>query len=717
MNDPFVLAPDEYCRDINFLKHYVEQTALYISKMTGQSFEYCQEYVKKEIKDGGKFELKKRRVMFLERNEFGDREKKVDTLINYFGEVVRKQHLVAPNLTVYYNPKVKKSWLTDIVEGNIKKRSIKKKEMFAAEARGDALAQEIADTFQSTKKILNNSLSGAALSKSTPLENKTTHSTLTSNCRLTSGYGNANNERFLSGHRHYYHPTIVRNNIISIISNSDYNAIEQVMTKYGLVYPTHQDVLACILRSTTRYCRSKVEDERIRKLVFTLSPLECAAFVYTGDLYHLRKHNDGFVRDFVTALASHDVSQCEDIDEAMKETPEDIEILASLICVDELKALIIEKDLKAAKGKELLGTPNGVIFASIVKNIKNVVSEYSDFIKAFLTTSNVPPTVATLPSMVRSTVLVSDTDSTIFTVQDWVEWHQGRVGFDAKCYAVTNAMVFLASRTVKHILAIMSANSGIETSRIHQMAMKNEYTFDILVPTQVAKHYFGAISCQEGQVYRKVKSEQKGVHLKNSNVAKSVIKRAKDLMDDVVAQVMREEQISIYEILKKISDIEKEISNSIKTGGAEFYKKGSIKDASGYSQKEESAPYQQYLFWNEIFGPKYGEAPPPPYAVLKASVELEKPAQFKEWLENMADQGIKERLTEWSARTGKRALGSQIQIPAVILTAKGLPTELEEVIGIRRIILDCMKPFYIFLETLGLYKENKHITWLVSDYY
>ena len=55
--DPFVLKPSEYVRDINVLKHYVEQTALYISKMSGNTYEYCLDYVKRQVKEGGHFAL------------------------------------------------------------------------------------------------------------------------------------------------------------------------------------------------------------------------------------------------------------------------------------------------------------------------------------------------------------------------------------------------------------------------------------------------------------------------------------------------------------------------------------------------------------------------------------------------------------------------------------------------------------------------------------
>lgn len=41
MDNPFVLPVDEYKRDINVVKHYIEQSALYLSKKTGVDIERC----------------------------------------------------------------------------------------------------------------------------------------------------------------------------------------------------------------------------------------------------------------------------------------------------------------------------------------------------------------------------------------------------------------------------------------------------------------------------------------------------------------------------------------------------------------------------------------------------------------------------------------------------------------------------------------------------
>ena len=715
--NPFVLDKSEYKRDIRMIEHYLDHSATYLSKMSNRPYEECLDYVKKQIAPGGKFYTEPRRVMFLERNEFGDREKKVDTFENYLYDAIKYQRLTAPNFTIYKSPKEKKSWLTEFVEKNIAKRSAKKKEMLAAENAGDTLKQTIADCGQNTKKISNNSLSGAHVSQSTPFENKTSHSTLTSNCRLTSGYGNANNERLLAGQRHYWHPTIVRNNITSIIRNVDYSIIEEVMIKYNLHYPTVDDVMECILHSSAKYWFGNSELELLKRYVCTLNPLERTAFVYVGDLYHIRKHNDAFVRGFITHLSTHEVNLCTDVEKAIEGADGDTHVLASLICVDEVREYMTKNNLKGASGRDLLKTEHKFIYASVVDNIKKTVENYSDFIRAFFVTNNVTPTIAQLPTSIRSVALISDTDSTIFTTQEWVKWHQGKIGFDSKCYAVTNTMVFLAAKTVVHMLAIMSVNSGIEKDRLHQMAMKTEFTFDILAPTQVAKHYFGGISCREGNIFKDIKSEIKGVHLKSSNVNKQIMRDAKKLMDDTVLAIMRGEQLSALELFKMIADKERMIIESIKKGSPDYFKRGTINPASGYTAKEDSAPYQQYLFWNEVFGPKYGVTVPPPYRVSKVSVDLDTPVKVRAWIESIQDIQFRTRLINWMEKTGKTSLGSVIQVPTQTLTSSGMPEELINVVGMRRIILDTVKVFYIFLETLGIDLLDDNITFLLSDHY
>ena len=707
-NNPFVLPVEQYNRDLNILKYYIEDSARYIEQMSGKPYDDCLAFVKKSVKPGGQFEFKDPEVIYLERGENGDREKKQGKLSEYIGEAIRDGELIAPTFTTYHSEKTKKSLLVDFIDGNVAGRSKAKKEMFAAIVAGDVALETIKNIEQTNRKLSNNALSGAHVSSSTPLNNKTAHSTLTSNCRTTSGYGNANNEKFLCGNRHYWSVDIARNNIISIINHSDFVAIEAAMKEFGLRHPTKQETVDMVFYSTDMYWSTKSQKDSLKELIYTLNDLQRSAFVYTGDLYHLMKFNDKAIHDFITKLSKKVVAEQADPKAIISASPEDNRNLASQICSEEMKG-------KTAK--DIVGTPAYHTYASTIQNIGNVLEEYRNMIRAFWVTPNVPASVAFFPDSIRRCVVTSDTDSTIFTVQDWVKWHTGKLGFDDVSNAVAASLIFLASQTITHVLAIMSANFGIAKERLFQVAMKNEFKFDVFVPTQVAKHYYALIGCREGNVYAKYKEEIKGVHLKASNAPRIVMKEAKKMMLSIMNDILAEKELSLEEILGKVSDVENDIIRSISTGGYEYFKRTQIKPAEAYKNGETTANFVQYKLWQDVFAPKYGDAPPPPYMGIKISTDLKSPTQTRMWVEKIEDRELAARMQNWLVKNEKNSLGGTMIIPEHIMQTSGIPKEMYDVVGVRKIISDSTRVFYIILESIGWYISNDRITRLVSDHY
>lgn len=706
--NPFALTPSEYKRDIDVLKHYVSDSALYLHQMTGRPLVECVEFVKTSVRPGGEFAFVDPEVRFLERGDNGDRVEKLGKLSTYIGDAIRSKELIVPTFTTYLPPSVKKSLLVDFIDGNVKARGVAKKAKFAAEVAGDTVLYVVKDIEQTNKKLSNNSLSGAHVSASTPLYNKTAHSTLTSNCRTTSGYGNANNEKFLCGNRHYWSPDIVRNNIISIINHSDYVMLASALLKYGIRHPTVGETLACIRYSTDLYWNGHIEHAKLAMLVQSLSDIQRSAFVYTGDLYHLMLLNGPIVRQFITRLSLRIDVQHKDPKIVIDNAPEDNRNLASQICETELKGTSVRK---------LIGTPAYGIYASTVENISRVLEEYRLLIRAFWVTVNVPASLAVLPDSIRRCAVTSDTDSTIFTVQDWVIWHQGKLGFTSVHNAVAATMIFLASQTITHVLARMSANFGIEEKRIHQIAMKNEFFFPIFTPTGVAKHYFALIGCQEGNIFSQYKKEIKGVHLKSSNASKLAMSEASKMMEFIMMSVIEGKLISLDYILKWIGDLERDVVASIQKGSFEYFRKGQVKSADSYTKDPEDSPYAQYLFWNEVFGPKYGESQPPPYSSIKVSTQLNKPGTTKEWIAAIEDRELAERISGYLVRNNRKHLGSTFMLPEQIIVSKGIPKEILDAVGVRRIVLDTTAVFYIILEAIGLYMLNDKSTRLIMDHY
>lgn len=706
--NPFVLKEECYKRDFIPTNHYVDQSAEFLHLRTGKDLATCKAYVRKALVSKRFPSVKDPVVSFLHRQENGDREPAQMPLTKYLKEVMQNKEILAPTLTTYISSDIYESVLAKYIVGNIAKRSKAKKAMFAAEALGDLVEHFFQDLVQRNTKLSNNSISGAHASASTPLYNQTNHSTLTSNCRMTSGYGNANNEKMLSGNRHYWKPEIVINNIISIIQNTDYAKWAQVIQKYNLMIPTVEHVMACIAYSTDLYWHSPVRMQEINDLVNCLNPMQRMTFMYTGDLYHICKYNDTFMREFIGSLSAKTFGQAENPEVAIHQYPEDYINLAHQICSTEMRGR--GKDYKKMKD-----TPEMQTVLATTAHVHSVVHQYADFIEVVLVSNNVPASVPYFPSSIRRSAITSDTDSTIFTVQEWVIWFIGSLKFNEVSTAVASTMIFLASQAIVHVLARMSVNVGVSRKNMWLIAMKNEFFFPVFVPTNVSKHYFALRSCQEGNVKKEIETEIKGVHLKSSNAPKEINQKTEDLMLEIMHTVMRGEKISLAKLFKQVADTERSILAAIRDGNAQYCRRGEIKGPESYSQPKEQSNYRHHTFWQECFAEKYGQQEAPPYAVVKMSGGLKSATATKEWLEKI-DPVTAERVRAYLLKTGRDKIGS-FMIPKQVVDVNGVPEEILLAVNSRKMVADLIKPQYLVLETLGYYGLNSKITTLLSDRY
>lgn len=703
---PFHLEAKEYKREVNPIQQYKEQSSTYLNIMTGKSYDECFDFVTRTLQENKDQTIVNPKVVYLERNQTGDREQKETTLTEYLHTSLREGDLIAPTLTTYINPKIKESLLVNYVEDNIAGRSKAKKAEFAAKAAGQKDKAKIFNLEQTNKKLRNNALSGAHVSASTPLYNKTAHSTLTSTCRNTSGFGNANNEKFLNGNRHYWSNVVVLNNICSIVSNTDYLKFERTIAKYNIVYPSVKDVMDCITYSSDLYWTDRRQLVDIQAFVDKLSPIQRAAFVYTGDMYHLMKLNPNIIRGFISELIVKVTGEFPNALETIGKINSVYVDLAHQICLKEMMG----------KGKDYKSMENTVELQTLVLtsiNIGKTLDKYSDLIRTFWVTNNVPASVAYFPESQRRSAITSDTDSTIFSVQDWVLWYTGKIGFDQEAISVAAVMIFLASQSITHVLAMMSANFGISEKRIFQIAMKNEFKFDVFCVTNVAKHYMAKISVQEGNVFDHLETEIKGVHLKSSNAPKSITNKAAELMEFIMNSVIEGKKISILKVLKDVADTERNIIASVLKGETEYFRFASIKSAESYTKEERESPYIQYLLWKEVFSDKYGSITEPPYSCIKIPTMLDKPANVTTWLEQMPDKELSNKITKWLTSNSRTVLPT-INLSVDIIKSIGIPAEIQAIINTRRIVTDLCNIFYIILEVLGFYlKEGQ----MVSDHY
>ena len=698
----FIKSPNFYKRNIDPINQYINLSSSYLSKMTGDDIEKCKSFIKTQITN-----IKDPTVKYYSREENGDTSIQLTKLSNYINDIITNGDILAPTGTTYIHPNIKESVIVSFMDNNIILRSMAKKLAQKAEGVDD-------DTFifanneQNNRKIFNNSFSGIFGNEGSVFYNQTGHSTLTSTTRLVSSFANACNEKFIGGNRHYRNPNITFNNIITIINNTNYGLLRRVMVNYDLEYPTTEMALECINRSTKHYWRNDVMLQNIIDLLNKLKPIELAAFVYSGDLFHLRKHNECIIKTFLTELSKKVIMPYDpdlDLPSFIRNSEESIVNLAHVICFDEVEGLgkDYEKMLEKGVVQYVAGT---------IDNVNKVLETYSEFIEAFFITDNLPVSVAYIPEIIRQGVVLSDTDSTCVSIDEWVTWYFGEIHFDSLSIGLAGSVMFLAVESLIHILAMFSANMNVEKNKLNKLSMKSEFFWPIMVPTNVAKHYFALPLIKEGNVYsnininnNKVKLEIKGVHLRNSNTPKTIRTLSTKLMKEIMFTVYNNKKLDIAYYVNTVVDIELDIRQSLIKGELKFYRNFIIKDVDAYIEDAEDSFYRHHIFWNEVFGDKYGSIDAPPYTVAKVSVMLESRGNFNRWINSIADEALKTKLITWVDKNGKNTLPS-IYIPVNYLGSKGMLEEIKPIIDVKRITLDICNSLYIILESIGFYKKQ-----------
>lgn len=700
----FLLPVEEYQRAVNPIGDWLKQTSLYASKMTGKPYDACHAHLLSKLRSGV-IPFNNPTVVHFERGENGDREQTSSKLTAYLKSVTDNHEILAPTFTTYLHPSVKESMIVGYLDINVAERKKYKKISQQSEAEGNIPRYKYYHNAQDAAKRRNNSVSGGFVAEGSVIKNKSAHSTLTSTTRSISSLSNASNERLIEGNRHYYTAQICLNNLISICAETNSQRISNVVSAFGLVYPSVEQTMECIRRSTDLYWRDRKALKMIQNFVEALTPAERASVVYTGDFYHIRKFNDLFARAFIAKLSRRgSTTPVENPVSVIHQTDEQIVNYAHHICVSLVEGI--------GKDYDQLSLENRYVVANTCLNIIETLEQYKDFIQAFFLTKNSPPTIATIPSMIRRTVVLSDTDSTMFAVDNWVDWYFGYLNFDDECYAVGGAIMFIATQSIAHILALFSANMNVARARLFTLAMKPEYVFPVFAQTSVAKHYYTATKIKEGNVYKGVKLEIKGVHMKDSSVPSQIIQGAAVVMENVINSVMKGNKLSLRDHLKQASDVEREILRSVFANEITYLKRTKIKEKSAYKQdntgnpeERDKTPYQFYTMWESCFAATYGPAPKPPYNAVRIPLDLQNKSAVKAWLMSLPNQEFAASFIRWMEINNK-VLISSLPIPMDHCITHGIPAELRVILDKRKIVLTLTKSYRNVLESLGYFSKR-----------
>jgi hypothetical protein len=326
------------------------------------------------------------------------------------------------------------------------------------------------------------------------------------------------------------------------------------------------------------------------------------------------------------------------------------------------------------------------------------------FVEAFFLTNNVSASTAVIATIMRRAVMLSDTDSTMYHVSDFIEWRYGSVLFTPEANAYASTIAYLADQVIAHNLAMFSANLGVDKSELFTISMKPEFRFPVFARTSVAKHYFTMKDVKEGMVFSEPEPEIKGVHLISSTAPKVIMKDAKDRMMGILNTVHSNQPIKLKDEISHLIGIEQAVESGILADDTSYFSTDAVKSPESYTHGADCPSYQRHLMWLEVFEDKYGSPPQLPYRCIKFPTTLTNKTKLTKWIDDMEDRQLAERMRDWCTKYKKSKLPT-IYIAYDYVTANGIPQELRPVIDIRRPTLNITKTHRMVLETLSYYPK------------
>lgn len=705
--NPFVYPDSEYTRNIDVMANYVEQQTFFLSRMTDKDPVMVKDWLMGQL-TSGELQIYDPEVKYLQRETQRDRIRSKTNLSEYISNVANNNLIMAPTFTVYLPAEVKQSLYTKYIRTKKKERSVHKKLMFKATMEGDIDKAKAENNNQQSKKIAINALSGAALMAYSISYTASLHPTLTSVCRISTSYANANNEKFMGGNRTYYNEKVTLDNINLLAMTADKDKIMSTLLKFNIKVPTVEDTLECIRYSTDLYWSRFKPINNVENFISKLEPHELANIVYNGDMYHLAKFNPETMRKFILDFIEYTPVKVENPDYWLEEqadvhTVAYVSLLSSKILTGKQLAKLKMEDYESYK-----------YIGDTCRHTFQMLEQYEDLISTFMRPDYLTPEVYDIEQTVRRVVITSDTDSTIFTTQFWTKFITGSYNFEELSYRVGYLMTYISSEMTVHLLSLMSRNLGLKDSTLKTISMKSEYYFPAYCITPSAKHYYAFISAREGNVYEENELEVKGVGLRNSKIPTEVMEPFTKHLAYTLQRVIDTGGLDLKDIIDEPYKMERQVRNSLESGSSEYLMRSQLKTPDSYAAKEMAAPYQYHVLWNEVFAPKYGDSPPLPYTAIKVSAKLNNKTALMNWINSIEDKELAIRMNGYITRMGKTSIGT-FNIPAMLFTERPIPKELLQVLDVSSLISGIVSPYYLYLESMGFYFKNGKNTRLITD--
>ena len=669
------------------LKTYRSQVCTFIKRM----YDVTDEQANKITLDLCREYYKPLTAIIEETKIDGKPEIKAVDLASYFD--AQADNLMSASGSIYMPHSKKLAKTIEMIRDMKAERKREKKLQFKEKVAGNKSGELEHYYKQTSIKITMNSLPGNYGSPYSLFYSKSNYNAITSCGRALIGYAYSEIEAVLGGNFAWFDKDELKQHIFAHLNRGiDADKIRDVMNRHGLKWRTGQDLYDFYVKSLARY---KKYDNffDIAEIISKLSDEEIQFFYYFQNLRHIIMNNDDVFRKwFEDTFDFSKVPQSECSPDDLFKLDGDLVSLCNVAYrkhVNPGNSEIQVYDLPKAR-PDLAKT-----FVNIARYVDAKLNELSDVFELFIYTPINRPNVKSRKLMYRNSAVISDTDSVIFTVKDWVEWYTGSVyDYSEKAYHVTFTMIYWIQKAVAQALLIYSQAHGGRDEFAKVMAMKNEFFYPVIVLADVKKHYAGIVTVQEGNILEVPDTDIKGVQFKGSDICKQATDFAKKFIEtDILSAMYTQGRISGHELVDVVRNFEQRIRRDTEAGKSDWLEALSIRPKNDYATPMSSNWYY-YHAWQEIFADKYGEISVPTKA---PAVLINKPdARYFEWLSKESPIIYKKF---------KAFIEKNPRIPPkfVINPVSGtIPRELIPLVKITDIIHHNVRPAHLFLKQIGI---------------
>ena len=627
-----------------------------------------------------------------------------------------RDRIISPSGSVYYKPTERESFLRITIAGKKAERSKFKKIMLKCKEDGDNLQAAVNNYLQSNAKVTNNSFAGALNSPFNILYDKANFAATTSISRQSVKCGYSHLELLLGGNLYFTNYDDVVNYCLRQIKASDRTRVKQVVQGHSLYVPTHGDVLDYLVLSISNYVLQPPIEE-LRKFVATLTPLDRCIVFYNGCLKNVVFFNETLFRPYFDQMFDISAVKPLIVDDPKILFKKDADLLMMVRSLH-ADALGLDKEGRPLNfDKAIESNLAGVyLFLGIYAHYEQMIALMQDVFSVFLKVDSDLPKLHDCPNMVRTNTLISDTDSAIFTTQNFVEWYAKRLSFDHHAFAMNAFTVFVVVKTLEHRFARLSCGFGMVGNDIYGINMKNEFFMAVLIRTNIKKHYASLNVYQEGKLLPEPKVDIKGVQLRDSKLSAATNEKIEAFIKQLFDDVQKKGTIKGFDYLNTVRQFELDIAKSLLSGERLYLKTDPIKRPEEYKNDALSTSYFYYDLWENVFVPDFDPIIIPNKCFvlpLKNDGKILLDPTWRAQVMSSHPQLLK-RLDQYLERDEIKRTPTRIMLPPSI---SEIPEILRPLIDIRSIIFTNCQPFYLVLKSIGFAYNFAPDKFLIADFF